>query len=118
MYETPQLGFLQVLFDSKNVTEFLSTYYAMKELAEYDAELLKTVKKQKNDIETTKLILAEKKKQIVQNKQSQQKKTQVLANTKTMRAYYISKLSQEEQQLQAEESISQSGVGESLDVYA
>ena len=40
MYETPQLGLLQVLFESKSVTEFLSTYYAMKELAEYDKELL------------------------------------------------------------------------------
>ena len=46
MYETPQLNFLQTLFEAKNVTEFLSTYYAMKELAEYDAELLETVKKQ------------------------------------------------------------------------
>ena len=59
MYETPQLSFLQILFESKNVTEFLYTYYAMKELAEYDAELLETVKKQKQDIETTKRILQE-----------------------------------------------------------
>ena len=102
MYETPQLGFLQVLFESKNITEFLSTYYAMKELAEYDAELLKTVKKQKQDIETTKLILEEKKKQVIESKQSQQKKTQVLDNTKTMREYYISKLTTEEQALQAQ----------------
>lgn len=100
MYETPQLGFLQVLFESKSVTDFLSTYYAMKELAEYDTELLETVKKQKQDIETTKKILAEEKNQVVQNKQAQQKKTQVLANTKTMREYYISKLTTEEQALQ------------------
>ena len=100
MYETPQLGFLQVLFESKSVTDFLSTYYAMKELAEYDTELLETVKKQKQDIETIKKILEEKKKQIVENKQSQQKKTQILANTKTMREYYISKLTTEEQALQ------------------
>ena len=102
MYETPQLNFLQVLLESKSVTEFLYTYYAMKELAEYDAELLETVKKQKQEIETTKLILAEKKKQVVESKQSQQKKTQVLDNTKTMREYYISKLTVEEQTLQAE----------------
>lgn len=102
MYETPELGFLQVLFESKSITDFLSTYYAMKELAEYDAELLETVKKQKQEIETTKKILAEKKEQVVESKQSQQKKTQVLANTKTMREYYISKLTAEEQALQAQ----------------
>jgi len=100
MYETPQLEFLQVLLESKSVTDFLSTYYAMKELAEYDAELLETVKQQKREIETTKQILAEKKTQVMQSKQSQQKKSQVLDNTKTMRAYYISKLSKEEKALQ------------------
>ena len=101
MYETPKFEFLQVILASKNITEMLSTYYAMKELAEYDKQLLDTVKKQKEDIETTKKILAEKKKHVVTNKQSQQKKAQVLANTKKMRQYYISKLSTEEQELQA-----------------
>ncbi len=101
MYETPKFEFLQVILASKNATEFLSTYYAMKELAEYDKELLDTVRKQKEEIETTKKILAEKKRQVVASKQTQQKKAQVLANTKTMRQYYISKLSTEEQELQA-----------------
>ena len=102
IYETPSLNFLQVLLEAKNVTEFLSSYYAMKELAEYDKELLETVNKQKQDIETTKQILTEKKRQIVENKQSQQKKTQVLANVKTMREYYINKLTNEEKELQAQ----------------
>ena len=101
MYEAPRFQFLQVLLEADNVTDFLSTYYAMKELAEYDAELLETVKKQKQDIETTKQILADKKQQVITNKQTLAKKTQVLANTKTMREYYISKLSTEEQELQA-----------------
>lgn len=101
MYETPKFEFLQVILASKSATEFLSTYYAMKELAEYDKELLDTVRKQKEEIETTKKILAEKKRQVVASKQTQQKKAQVLANTKTMRQYYISKLSTEEQELQA-----------------
>ena len=102
MYEAPELQFLQVIFEAKNVTEFLSTYYAMKELAECDAELLSKVKQQKQDIETTQKILVEKKKQINQNKELQQKKNQVLANTKTIREYYISKLSEEEKQLQTQ----------------
>ena len=102
MYETPQLEFLQVLLESTSVTDFLATYYAMKELAEYDKELLETVKMQKREIETTKKILAEKKTQIIESKQSKQKKTQVLTNTKTMREYYISKLTVQEQELQAQ----------------
>lgn len=101
IYEAPKLQFLDVLLSSESVTEFLSNYYAMKELAEYDNELLNTVKQQKKEIETTKMILAEKKKQIVTSKQTQQKKVQVLANTKTMREYYISKLTAQEQELQS-----------------
>lgn len=100
MYEAPQLGFLQALFEAQNISEFLSTYYAMKELAEYDSELLKNAKKQKQEIEATKKALTEDKTQILKSKQDKQKKTQVLNNTKTKREYYISKLSTEEQALQ------------------
>ncbi len=101
MYETPKLQFIQVLLESKSVTDFLSTYYAMKELAEYDAELLQKVNDQRKEIETVKLILQEKKSQIVASKQTEQKKKQVLANAKTKREYYISQLSEEEKELQA-----------------
>lgn len=100
IYETPKLNFLHVLLEAENVTDFLSSYYAMKELAEYDKELLEKVNKQKKDIETTKQILIEKKRQVIENKQSQQKKTQVLANIKTMREYYLSKLTSDERKLQ------------------
>ena len=75
MYEAPKLQTLDILLTSKSLTEFLSNYYAMKELIEYDNELLNTVRTQKQEIETTKKILDEKKKQIVESKQLQQKKT-------------------------------------------
>ena len=52
----------------------LSNYYNIKQLIEYDSELLKTVENQRKEIETTKKILAEKKQQIVTEKQTQQKK--------------------------------------------
>ena len=52
MYEAPKLQFLEVLLESKSVTDFLGTYYAMKELAEYDKELLETVKKQEKNKKT------------------------------------------------------------------
>lgn len=100
IYKAPKLQNLQILLKSKNLSDFISNYYLLKELIEYDTNLLETAKKQKEEIETTKLILAEKKKQIVTNKQSQQKKTQVLSNIKTMREYYIKKLTSEELELQ------------------
>lgn len=102
IYKAPKLQNLQILLKSKNLSSFISNYYLLKELIEYDTNLLETAKKQKEEIETTKLFLAEKKKQIVADKQSQQKKTQVLANIKTMREYYIKKLTAEELELQTQ----------------
>lgn len=101
MYKAPKLQTLDVLLTSESITEFLSNYYAMKDLLKYDRKLLETVKNQKNEIETTKKILQEKKQQVITNQQTQQKKSQVLTNTKTMRQYYLSKLTAEEQELQA-----------------
>lgn len=100
MYKAPKLQFLDVILSSTSVTEVLSNYYGMKQLMETDTKLLETVKTQKTEIETTKKILAEKKKQVVEDKQTQQKKAQVIENTKTMREYYISKLTTEEKELQ------------------
>ena len=100
IYETPKLEFLGILLNAQSVTDFLGKYDALKEMTEYDSEIIETVNNQKKDIETTKKILAEKKNQVVLDKQTQQKKTQVLANTKTMREYYISKLTTQEKELQ------------------
>lgn len=102
IYEAPKLQYLDVLMASKSLTEFLSNYYGMKELVEYDTELINIAKQKKLDIETTKKILAEKKKQAIEDTQTQQKKNQVLVNIKTTREYYISKLNKEEQELQAQ----------------
>lgn len=102
LYKAPKLQNLQILLKSKNLSDFISNYYLLKKLIEYDTNLIETAKKQKEEIETTKLVLIEKKKQIVADKQSQQKKTQVLANIKTMREYYIKKLTAEELELQTQ----------------
>ena len=100
MYKRPKLQYLDVLLNSKNMVEFISNYYSIKELIKFDKKTIENVKNQKEEIETTKNILAEKKNQIVTAKQNQIKQSQVLANTKTTREYYISKLTNEEKELQ------------------
>ena len=102
MYETPKLQYLEILLTSESFTEMLGNYYNLKDLIEYDSELLETAKNQRREIATTKKILAEKKQQVVKDKQTQQKKSQVLSNVKKTREYYLSKLSKEEQELQAQ----------------
>lgn len=100
IYKRPQLQYLDTLLNSKNMIEFISNYYSIKQLIKFDKKIIEDVKQQKNEIETTKNILAEKKNQIVVAKQNQIKQAQVLSNTKTTREYYISKLSNEEKELQ------------------
>ena len=99
-YKTPRLGYLEIILSADNLTDMLAKYYNLKQLMEYDNELLETVKQQKQEIETTKQILADKKEQVITDKQTQQKKAQVLSNTKKTREYYLSKLTDEERQLQ------------------
>ena len=100
IYKTPQLQYLDVLLNSKNMIEFVSNYYSIKQVMKLDKKIIEGVKEQKEEIETTKSLLAEKKKQIVISKQNQVKQAQVLSNTKTAREYYISKLTNEEKELQ------------------
>ena len=100
-YKTPRLGYLETIITADSLTDMLAKYYNIKQLMEYDQKLLETVKQQKHEIETTKQILADKKAQIVIDKQTQQKKAQVLSNTKKTREYYLSKLTEEERQLQS-----------------
>ena len=100
VYEAPKLQFLDIMLSSNNFSDFLANYYAMKELLEYDTELLNKVKTQKKEMEETKEKLASEKQEIISSKQTEQKKSQVLSNTKKAREYYISKLSTEEKELQ------------------
>ena len=100
--KSDNLQFLGVLFASKNVKEFFQTYDKLVLLSKYDKALLDSAEQQIEEIETTKKILDEKKKQIVESKQLQQKKTQVVQNSKTRREYYLSKLTKQEQELQTQ----------------
>lgn len=102
LYKQPKLQIWDTIFTATSVTDFLNTYYSIIELNRYDTELLETVRTQKNEIETTKKILEEKKKQAILGKQEEQKKTQVLQNKKTKREYFLNLLTAEEKELQAE----------------
>lgn len=102
MYETPRLEYLEIVLTAGSLTEMLSNYYNITELVQYDRKILEDIKIQKQEIATTKKILEEKKKQAVTDKQTQQKKNQVLSNTRKMREYYLSKLTEEEKELQVQ----------------
>lgn len=102
MYEEGRLQYLDVLLGSKDIVDFVSNYYLVSEVIEYNVELVKEAAKQKEEIEKIVQDLSEQKETLTAKKKEQQKINQVLANTKTSREYYMAKLTEEEQQIQTQ----------------
>lgn len=102
MYETSDTQYLDVILSSRSVSDFLSNYFLITELANYDTELLEDIKSQKDEIELAKKKLDNTKEQYTTIKQNQTKTTKILENTKIVRENYIAKLSDTEKDIQAQ----------------
>lgn len=102
MYETSDTQYLDVILSSRSITDFLSNYFLITELANYDTELLEDMKAQKEKIELDKKKLDNTKEQYAQIKQNQTKTAKILENTKIVRENYIAKLSDKEKDVQAQ----------------
>lgn len=102
MYEAGETSYLDVLLSSRNIVEFISGYYLITELVEYDNNLIKEVEEKKNEIEitTTKLENEEIELKVIKAKKEQT--TIVLQNTITMQQNEVAKLNDEEKKLQEE----------------
>lgn len=102
IYEEGDVQYIDVLLSSTSLSDFLSNYYLITELATYDTHLLNEVETQKNIIEEQNKKLSEQKEQMAENKQTQLKTSKVLQNNKTLREHYISQLSEQEQKIQGD----------------
>lgn len=100
MYESGDTVYLDVLLNSKNITDFISRYYVIEEITEYDNELLKYVEEQKNNIEATKQKLENEQSEIKIVKARSEQTSIVLNNMKTLQQSYVKKLSEGEKTLQ------------------
>ena len=101
IYESSDTKYLDVILSSRNISDFLSNYFLITELATYDTELLEDMKAQKNEIELEKKKLDNNRQQITTIKENQTKTAKILENTKIVRENYISKLSDKEKELQS-----------------
>ena len=100
MYEAGDTSYLDVLLKSNSLTDFLSRYYAIEELAKYDSELIDQVKFEKNNIEQTREKLEKEQAEIKILKARSEQTTVVLNNMKTLQQSYVDKLSEGEKTLQ------------------
>ena len=100
--ESSDVEYLDVLLSSKNISEFLSSYFLISELASYEMDLLDDMQAKKDEIELSKATLEQDREQLATIKANQTKTATILENTKTVRENFISKLSDQEKEIQAQ----------------
>ena len=100
LYEMGETTYLDVLLNSRSMTDFISNYYLISEIAEYDNELLETIKRQKNKIEEIKNQITQKNENLKVIQESQEKTLIALENSRTIKNSYANSLTEEEQAIQ------------------
>ena len=102
MYEAGETTYLDVLLSSKSMTDFISKYYIVSEIAETDKNLLEQMDKNKKSIEETKQLLEESKTQIETLKANKEYTAKSLKSSQAVKQSYVNELNDEEKALQAE----------------
>ena len=102
IYEAGDTRYIDVLLKSSNISEFLSNYYLISQVASMDKKLLDEVEAEKKEIELAQQKLENNQEALSTALQTQTQTSTVLQNTKTLRENYISRLSEEEKAKQAQ----------------
>lgn len=99
-YKLGDTTYLDVLLSSESLTDFLSKYYYIEQMAEADTRLIETIKETKVQIEESKKILEDSKVTLEDAKKNQELKKESLDIAKSEKNSKYSQLSEEEQALQ------------------
>lgn len=102
VYEAGETSYLDVLLNSQSVTEFISKYYIVSEVAEHDVELLEEIQKQKQEIETAKHDLENSKQELTTARSSKTSVANELKSAKSQKDAKVAQLSEEEKKVEAE----------------
>lgn len=102
IYQAGETSYLDVLFSSEGLTDFISKYYYLTQIAKCDMELMEQIDQEKTDIENEKKQIEQNKEKIESNKRDVQSKQNRLATQKASRETQIAKLNQEEKNLKKE----------------
>ena len=99
LYEMGETSYLDVLLSSASITDFISKYYIVSEIAEYDNNLLDSIEQNKNAIEAAKKTLEESKTQIETLKTSKEATANALKDSQAVKQNYANELTAEENEL-------------------
>ena len=101
-YEAGETSFLDVLLSSDSITDLISNYYLVTEIATNDAELLDKIQKEKEEIEAMKTSLETSKKELDTSKAEKQSVSTQLQSSKAEKDQYVTKLTADEQAIQSQ----------------
>lgn len=99
-YKAGDISYLDFLLGSESLTDFLSNYYLIEQLAESDTKLINSIKDTKKTLEESKVLLDESKKELENSKEILENKRDLIAITKNEKSTKVSQLSEEEQELE------------------
>ena len=102
MYKTGSTSYLDVLLSSSNYFDMLSTYDAVKQIADADNKLIDSITDKKTEIENSKKELEAEKKEVDTVKAQKEAKNTELTEKKTEKSNKVSQLSAEAQEKQKE----------------
>ncbi len=102
LYEAGETSYLDVLLHSSSLSDFISNYYMMTEMARYDTELLENIEQATNLIEAEKEALETQKSKLVALQEENDKKIAMVSNMKVLKTNYMNQLTEEEKALQAD----------------
>lgn len=100
LYEMGETTYLDVLLSSANISDFISKYYLVSEIAEYDNNLLESIEKNKNSIEEAKTTLENSKAEIESLKNNKQATANALKASQSTKQQYVNELTDEQKALQ------------------
>ncbi len=100
LYEAGETTYLDFLLTSKSIVEFLSNYFIISEIIEYDNNLLEELDYKKTKLEEAKQKQEEQEKELRVAKNKINSTNILLNNTKILKENYMLKLTDEEKTLQ------------------
>ena len=101
-YEAGETSYLDVILASNGITDLISNYYLVTEVATNDAELLERIQNEKKEIEEAKESLVSSKEELATSKASKQSIATQLKSSKAEKDSYVAKLSSEEKETQSQ----------------
>ena len=102
MYQTGETSYLDFLLSSASLVDFISSYYLISEVADYDTKMLEQLEEHKQKIENEKAELESNKKELDSSKTALTSKQQDLKTAKSKKEEYVKNLSEDEKKLEEE----------------